>query len=90
MNLFAELMKESVIVQGLLAIIALGGTFALLMLGRPVSNEVWMIDSSIIAFFFGAKSVMAVRAMAQDAIREFLSNQMPPAHASETNGGTDR
>ena len=83
MNLFAELMKESVIVQGLLAIIALGGTFALLLLGRPVSNEVWLIDSSIVAFFFGAKNVMSVRAMAQDAIREFLTSQARAASRYE-------
>lgn len=88
MNLFAELMKESVIVQGLLAIIALGGTFALLLLGRPVSNEVWLIDSSIVAFFFGAKSVMSVRAMAQDAIREFLTSQAR-AGASRYEGEPD-
>jgi hypothetical protein len=65
----ADLFKESVIFQGLLAILCVVGTFALLLLGRPVPVEVWLINGSALGFFFGARNLLTARNSAQEANR---------------------
>lgn len=63
----ADLFRESVIFQGVLAVVVIIGTFALLLTGRPVPDYVWMIDAAVIGFFFGAKNLLTARNAAQDA-----------------------
>lgn len=58
---FWDLMKESVIVQGLVALTCIIGTFALLVAARPVPDYVWVLDATVISYFFGAKSLMSQR-----------------------------
>lgn len=66
---FADLFRESVIFQGLLAVLCLIGTFALLILDRPVPVEVWILNGSALGFFFGARNLLTARNSAQEANR---------------------
>lgn len=65
----ADLFRESVIFQGVLAVICITGTFLLLVMGRTVPEYVWLIDASVLGFFFGAKNLLTARNSAQDANR---------------------
>ena len=65
----ADLFRESVIFQGVLAVICIAGTFLLLLIGRIVPEYVWLIDASVLGFFFGAKNLLTARNSAQDANR---------------------
>lgn len=65
----ADLFRESVIFQGLLAMLCVIGTFALLILDRPVPVEVWIINGSALGFFFGARNLLTARNSAQEANR---------------------
>lgn len=58
---WATLFKESVIFQGLLAVLCITGTFALLLIGKPVPDYVWVLDATAIGFFFGARNLMSAR-----------------------------
>ncbi len=58
---FADLFRESVIFQGLIAVLCIVGTFALLLLERPIPDFVWMIDATAVGFFFGARNLMTAR-----------------------------
>ncbi len=96
-----DLIRESVIVQGLLALMALGGTFWLLLAGQPVDDRIWMIDTAVLGFFFGAKGVFTVRGASEMSVRHMAGiarqNQemmglvlsqlpVPAASASRTQG----
>lgn len=63
----ADLFKESVIFQGVLAVMCIGGTFLLLLTGRAVPDYVWVIDASALGFFFGAKNLLTARNAASEA-----------------------
>ena len=57
MQTFWELFRQSMIIQGLLA---LGCTFTisgLLMYRVPVPAELWALEGLIMGYFFGAKNV---------------------------------
>lgn len=66
---FYDLLKESVLAQSLLALLSIAGTFALLLVGRPVPEYVWILDASVISFFFGAKTLFNQRQMANENAR---------------------
>lgn len=66
---FYDLLKESVIAQSLLALVCLVGTFALLLADRPVPEYVWILDASVVSFFFGAKTLFNQRQMASENVR---------------------
>lgn len=57
----ADLFRESVIFQGLIAVLCIVGTFTLLLLERPIPDYVWMIDATAVGFFFGARNLMTAR-----------------------------
>ena len=65
--IWAQLFRESVIFQGAMAVIALVGTFALLFLSRPVPEFIWIMDGTVIGFFFGARNLLTARNSAQEA-----------------------
>ena len=52
---FVELLRESVITQALITLLALGVTFYLVGTGQPVPEQIWTIDGLIIGFYFGGK-----------------------------------
>lgn len=66
---FIELLKDSVIIQGLLA---LGITFTIIYMtctgnGDKLSKEFWVIAGAIFGFYFKSKNDNQVRRLAQDA-----------------------
>lgn len=62
----AELLRESVIFQGILAVVALVGTFVLLLFGHFIPDYIWIIDGTVIGYFFGAKNLLTARNGAQE------------------------
>lgn len=75
---FTDLLRESVIFQGLIAVLCIVGTFALLLLERPIPDYVWVIDATAVGFFFGARNLMTARngakEMAEVATRLAVEN----------------
>jgi hypothetical protein len=61
---FLELLRESVIVQGLIALILVSAAVYLLIVGRAVPN--WLLDLVffIVGFYLGGKSVVTMRSRA--------------------------
>lgn len=66
---WAALFRESVIFQGLLALMVVGGTFALLLWGHFIPDYIWVLDATVVGYFFGAKNLMTARNGAQDMSR---------------------
>lgn len=64
---FGELMAQSVIVQGLLALIVVAGGFALLIMRIDVPDWLIVIISAVVGFFFGAKGVQSAQRIAADS-----------------------
>ena len=62
----ADLLKESVIFQGALAVICLVGTFVLLVLRIDVPQYVYLLDGTVVGFFFGARNLLTARNGMQD------------------------
>jgi uncharacterized membrane protein len=62
MRTFWQLFAESVIIQGLLAMLTIGAIIGLLFLGKEVPKELWALAGIIIGFYFGAKTQQAVQA----------------------------
>lgn len=58
---WVTLFKESVIFQGLLAVLCIVGTFTLLLLDKPIPDYVWVIDATAVGFFFGARNLLTAR-----------------------------
>jgi uncharacterized membrane protein YfcA len=56
-----DLFAESVIIQGLLALLTVGAIIGLLFQGREVPKELWALAGIIIGFYFGAKTQQAVQ-----------------------------
>lgn len=61
-----DLFRESVIFQGALAVICLVGTFALLLTQNPVPDYIYILDGSVVGFFFGARNLLTARNGAQE------------------------
>lgn len=66
---FLELLKDSVIIQGTLA---LGITFTIIYMtcighGDQLSKEFWVVAGAIFGFYFKSKNDIQVRRIAQDA-----------------------
>jgi len=74
---WVTLFKESVIFQGLLATLCIIGTFALLLLDKPIPDYVWILDATAVGFFFGARNLMSARNGAKEmaAIADTLAVQ---------------
>lgn len=64
-----DLLKESVLAQSLLALVCMVGTFALLLANRTVPDNVWILDASVISFFFGAKTLFNQRQLTTENAR---------------------
>lgn len=56
MDRFWDLLERSVIVQALLTLIFACVVCAMLLMGRPVAQEVWIAFGAILGFWFGTKS----------------------------------
>jgi hypothetical protein len=59
---FWDLLAESVIIQGILALLTVGAIIGLLFLGREVPKELWALAGIVIGFYFGAKTQQAIQA----------------------------
>jgi positive regulator of sigma E activity len=62
MDRFWDLLERSVIVQALLTLLFALLICALLLLQRPVPQEVWIAFGAILGFWFGTKSQNEVHA----------------------------
>ena len=56
MDKFWQLVKESVIVQGLVTVAFVGTTCYLYATGQPVPDSLLSLDGVAVGFFFGAKA----------------------------------
>lgn len=82
---FYDLLKESVIVQGLIALTCIIGTFVLLAMDHPIPEYVWILDASVVSFFFGAKSLFGARQQSAESIRLAAENVRVMADVAEQN-----
>ena len=57
---FVELLRESVIFQGLITLIVLGTWATMIIQGRPVPQEVYTMAGVVVGFFFGGKYTQSV------------------------------
>jgi len=55
MRKFWDLVKESVIVQGIITLGLVGTTCYLWVTGQPVPDDLWTALSIVLGFFFGSK-----------------------------------
>lgn len=55
MRKFWDLVKESVIIQGVITLGFVGTTCYLWATGQPVPQELWTANTIVLGFFFGAK-----------------------------------
>jgi len=56
MRNFWDLVKESVIVQGIVTLVFVGTTCYLYATGQDVPNTLIQLDGIVVGFFFGAKA----------------------------------
>lgn len=61
MRKFWELVKESVVIQGILTLILASTACYLWATGQPVPSELWTALSVVLGFFFGAKTQQAIK-----------------------------
>jgi len=66
-NDLIDLLRESVITQAIITTLTLSVTFALVMQGRAVPEEVWALDGLVIGFYFGGKVQSQALRMMQNA-----------------------
>jgi FtsH-binding integral membrane protein len=55
MEKFAELLEESVIVSGLIALMCIGSVCGLAVMSRPIPDVLINIAMIVVGFFFGGK-----------------------------------
>jgi hypothetical protein len=60
MDKFWQLMKESVIVQGLITLMVLGAWLYLVVSLVPIPPSLELIVGTVIGFYFGGKSQLAI------------------------------
>jgi hypothetical protein len=60
MDRFLELLKESVIVQGLITLCFVGTACYLWAIGRPIPGELLSVLGLVLGYYFGAKSQLAL------------------------------
>lgn len=66
MPMFWELMEESVIVQGLLALATTGAVIYLSVIGHPIPDELAMGWLATIGFFFGSKGEVQAKKIVKE------------------------
>ena len=59
MRKFWDLLKESVIIQGLITLAVIGTICYLVIAGQEVPSELWSWGALILGFFFGSKIAVA-------------------------------
>lgn len=82
----------SLVILGLVGLALIVGTFTLLMTGRPVPGEVWVLDTAVIMALYGHGSFLAQSAAHQLTVGDLLEAVTRGATAatptpSTTNGG---
>ena len=60
MKQFLDLVKSSVIIQGLITLCFVGTMCYLWSTGQPVPQELWTANTIVIGFFFGAKTQQTI------------------------------
>jgi hypothetical protein len=50
-----DLVKSSVITQGIITIVVLAVDCALILQGRAVPQELWAVTFAVVGFYFGSK-----------------------------------
>ena len=68
-----ELLKESVIFQGVLVIMVSGTTCWLYVSGQDVPSELLMIFSTVVGFFFGGKVPRTMMRVRKEMIDDLAS-----------------
>lgn len=79
----------SLVLLGLVAVALISGTFALLIIGRPVPEPVWVAWGVVITAMFGHGNFLAQNAAHQRVIGDLLDAVQTGAKAANTptNGG---
>lgn len=54
-NKFWELMRESIIVQAIITMGTVGVVLYLVIINRPIPNELWGLVTLVVGFWFGTK-----------------------------------
>lgn len=62
MKQFWQLMKESVIVQGVLTVMVVGVWLNMLMNGVTIPASLELIVGTVVGFYFGGKAQLAINA----------------------------
>lgn len=55
MNTLIDLLKTSVLTQGLITLAVLGLVVYLTLTGQPISDQIWNLTVLVIGFYFGSK-----------------------------------
>jgi len=67
MNLFLELLRESVIMRGILAVLVVGAWVYMTIAQQPVPDAFMSIGGVVVGYFFGSRPVAAVERAAEMA-----------------------
>ena len=65
MSKFWELLEQSVLIQGTLALAFSGAIIAMYVTGKPVPQELVALVSLILGYFFGAKNAQSLERVAR-------------------------
>lgn len=69
MSQFVELLRESVIFQGVITLIVLGVWGYLIVTGQPVPDTVQLLAGTVVGFFFGGKYAQQVGRSTNEAVK---------------------
>ena len=56
MSIFVDLLRESVLVQGILTLALVGVALTLMLQGREVPKDLWSMLMIVLGFYFGSKA----------------------------------
>lgn len=76
-----DLVRESVIFQGLIALIVIVGLMLMLVLRIPVDEQMWVVVGTVLGYFFGAKGFQNLRAATSESSQLFAQIATANAHA---------
>lgn len=66
---FMDLVEQSVVFQGILAVSVVGAVVYLSCVGRPVPDQLSSLALIVVGFFFGSKATNSVSRANMDTIR---------------------
>lgn len=69
-----DLIEQSVVFQGILAVSVVGAVVYLSVCGQPVPDQLSSLAMIIVGFFFGSKSTTSAARAAREAVENMRSN----------------